>query len=603
MLAGLISITLVVSALVSVATAAPVIDARPNIILISADDMRLDDMWVMDNVRTLIAEQGTTFSRYYAPFPLCCPARASILTGQNAHNHGVLDNAAPLGGYAALDSTNTVATWLNDAGYQTAFAGKYLNQYGAARPVTVPPGWDDFHGIVGGGDYFNTRVFENGVATQYTGPYQTDLFADLSSDAITRSASGAAPFFLWSSFYAPHSGQPVEPDDPSNMQTAAVAPRHRDAFAGRPLPQDPSYNEADVSDKPAHIRNRQLLSTFTQAAMTEAYQQRLEALLALDEAVGKMMVTLEATGERDNTIVAFTSDNGFMLGEHRVHAGKTIPYEPSAHLPLVIRGPGFPVGVTRDQLAADIDLAPTFVDAGNATAGLAVDGTSLLPLAADPTLGAGRNLLVEAGPTAVGEPMFYTGVRTDQWLYVEYDTGETELYDMDRDPYQLRSLHQDPAYNDVRAELAAVLTKLRNCSGPTCRGGSPVPLGPDLFVSAVADPPSTVAQGSGFRVTDTTANNAGTAPSSTTRYYLSVDRVRNSGDRLLTGGRLVPSLAAGASHRGSRSVTVPRNAALGNYYLLACADDRLIVSESTETNNCRSSTLRVTITARPANAI
>ncbi|MDQ3457507.1 MAG: sulfatase-like hydrolase/transferase [Actinomycetota bacterium] len=484
-----IVVVFVVAALLTVVSPDPAVqamaevtvDGRPNIILITSDDQRLSDMWMMDNVRTLIGDAGTTFDNFYAPFPLCCPARASIMTGQNAHNHRVLDNAAPLGGFAALDGSSTVATWLQDAGYRTAFAGKYLNHYGE-KPVKVPPGWADWHGIVGGGDYFDTRVFENGVPRQYTGVYQTDLFGDISSDVITASAAGDAPFFLWSSFYAPHSGTPVEPDDPKpalgyNMNTPAVAPRHRDDFANLAFPQDPSYNEADVSDKPSDVRNRPPLSPLAQAAITENYQQRLEALLALDEAVAKMMSALEATGERDNTIVIFTTDNGFMLGEHRISAGKTVPYEASAQLPFLIRGPGVPVGESREQLAALIDLAPTFVDLAGTQAGLAMDGVSLLPMLANPQFGRNRKLLVEAGPDALGEPMAYSGVHTSQWLYVEYDGGDQELYDMQADPFQLQSLHADPAYDDQQAQLAAVLAVLRYCTGPTCRGAPLPPVG------------------------------------------------------------------------------------------------------------------------------
>ncbi len=450
-----------VTSLGAVAGAAEQVDPRPNIILISADDMRADDIWVMDNLRNLLTEQGTTFANSYSPFPLCCPARASIVTGQYAHNHGVLDNNAPLGGYQALDSSSTLATWLQDAGYLTSLVGKYLNRYGE-KPVSVPPGWEDWHAEVGGGDYFDTRLYENGVGNQYTGQYKTDLHADVASEAITRNAAGDAPFFLWASFYAPHTGDPIEPDDPinvygSNVNTPAVAPRHRDAFADLPLPQDPSFNEADVSDKPAAISNKPLLTETTQQVLTELNQQRLESLLALDEAIAQMMTALTATGELDNTIIVFTSDNGYMLGEHRIHAGKTVPYEASARVPLIIRGPGIPAGQTREQLVATVDLAPTFLDAANAQAGLAVDGLSVLPLAADPANRPQRALVVEAGPDIAGGPWYYRGVRTDRWLYLEYEeTGELELYDMVNDPYQLQSLHSDPAYDAQRAELAAL---------------------------------------------------------------------------------------------------------------------------------------------------
>ncbi len=445
-------------------------DSRPNIILISADDMRADDIWVMDNLRGWLTEQGTTFANSYSPFPFCCPARASIVTGQYAHNHGVLDNAAPLGGYAALDGSSTLATWLQDSGYLTSFVGKYLNNYGSVRPVTVPPGWDDWHANVGGGDYFDTRIFENGTPIQYTGPYQTDLHADIATEAITRSAAGDAPFFLWASFYAPHGGTPVEADDPPGNNTPAVAPRHRDVFKDLPLPRGPNFDEADVSDKPTHVSSRQRLTASVQNNLRETYQQRLESLLALDEAINKMMEALQATGELDNTIIAFTSDNGYMLGEHRLQAGKKVPYEASAQVPLVIRGPGFPVGQTREQLVANIDLAPTFVDAANTQAGLDVDGMSLLPLASDPANRPQRALVVEAGPEIVDGPWFYTGIRTDRWLYVDYEAaGEIEMYDMVNDRFQLQSLHADPAYDEQRMLLAARLDVLRNCAGAACR--------------------------------------------------------------------------------------------------------------------------------------
>lgn len=207
---------------------AAAVDLRPNILLITSDDQRLDDMVVMDNVNAMIAAEGTSFTNYYDSFSLCCPARASIMTGQYAHNHGVIDNAPTLGGFAELDGTSTLSTWMHDAGYWTAFTGKYLNHYGEV-PVSVPPGWDDWHAEVSGGDYFNSRIFENGRASDYPGVYQTDLFGGLSADVVTASAARDKPFFMWASFYAPHSGTPVEPDDPINtlgyaMDTPVVAP-------------------------------------------------------------------------------------------------------------------------------------------------------------------------------------------------------------------------------------------------------------------------------------------------------------------------------------------------------------------------------------------
>ena len=461
--------------LVPVEAVAEQADPRPNIILITADDMRADDIRVMDNLRGLLTEQGTTFTNSYSSFPLCGPSRASLVTGQYAHNHGVLTNTRPLGGYQALDSSSTLATWMDDAGYQTTFIGKYVNGFGNVRPQTTPPGWNDFHASLDDGNYFDTELLEDGNTRSYS-DYQTDVYADITSDLISRDATGEDPFFLWASFYAPHAGDPVEPDDPSvlfgsDVTTPAVAPRHRDAYAGVPPIQGPNYNEADVSDKPSGISSLAPLSEENQQVITELNQQRLESLLALDEAIAQMMAALADTGELDNTVIMFTSDNGLMLGEHRRVSGKIVPYEASARVPLVIRGPGFVAGQARDQLVANIDLAPTFLDVANGKAGLDLDGLSLLPLAADPSSRPPRALVVEAGPDVADGPWFYTGIRTDGWLYLEYEqTGELELYDMANDPYQLQSLHADPAYATQRDELASQLSGLRRCAGVDCHG-------------------------------------------------------------------------------------------------------------------------------------
>ena len=443
-------------------------DRRPNIVVITTDDMRVSDLEAMPHVRALLQEKGTTFVRSYASFPLCCPSRASFLTGQYAHNHGVLDNEPPLGGYPAFDPSSTAATWLDDAGYQTAFVGKFLNAYGTVRPIAVPPGWDDWHASVDGGDYFRSTLYENGTTNLYDGRYLTDLWADIATQVIDRRVPRRAPLFLWASFYAPHVGTPREPDDPT-INTPAVAPRHHDAFAGRSLPRSPSFNEADVSDKPSHVRDRIPLTAELRAQMRESYQQRLESLLALDEGVRRMVRALRRHGELANTVLLFTSDNGWMMGEHRIHAGKTVVYEPSTRVPLLVRGPGFPVA-RRHQLVANIDLAPTFADLADTRPGLTVDGRSLLPLAKRPSAGLGRRIVLEAGPLDGGGPMFYTAVRTPSWLYVEYpDSGERELYDMDRDPHQLVNRAADPAYADVRARLADRLAALRDCAGNGCR--------------------------------------------------------------------------------------------------------------------------------------
>lgn len=443
-------------------------DTRPNIVFITTDDQRLDEMWMLDNVKERLAAKGTTFARSYANFPLCCPARATFQTGQYAHNHGVIDNTAPLGGYAAFDASNTIATWLDDAGYRTAFVGKYLNEYGA-KPLPIPPGWDDWHAIVGGGNYFDTRIMENGTAHQYTGPYQTSLLASIATDIVERDAPRAAPLFLFASFYAPHNGAPVEPDDPT-IGTPAVAPKWSNFYDGVDFVRGAAFNEADVTDKPAYIKALGPITSGIRAQLTEAAQQRAESLKSVDTAVGRIVRALADAGELRNTLIVFTSDNGYMRGEHRIVDGKIVPYEPSTRVPLVIRGPGFPAGVLRRQLTGHIDLAPTMLRAAQTRANLRVDGMALQPLAASAAAGKGRQLLLEAGPQQVGGPWFYRGVRTSGWEYIDYGTEPfVELYDMTKDPDQLRNLAYLPAYAERRAALADLLRRLRSCAGPSCR--------------------------------------------------------------------------------------------------------------------------------------
>jgi len=218
-----------------------------------------------------------------------------------------------------------------------------------------------------------------------------------------------------------------------------------------------------MSDKPAAMRNRPLLTPARLAAIRESYQQRLESLLAVDEAVAQIVNELTRIGKLDNTYIIFTSDNGFFHGEHRVSAGKVLLYEPSIRVPLLIRGPGIPAGRHRSQFVANIDLAPTIVQATGAQPGRVMDGRSLIPFAKDKLLQSGRDILLET-PT-------YAGVRSPNWLYAEHVTGEKELYNLARDRYELNSLQTNPDYDRMEANLAMRLARLRQCKGAVCRRG------------------------------------------------------------------------------------------------------------------------------------
>jgi N-acetylglucosamine-6-sulfatase len=445
---------------------------RPNVIVLMTDDQTVESLRVMRNVDRLLARPGATLTQSIVSFALCCPSRATFLTGQYAHNHRVLSNVAPKGGYSRLDHSTTLPVWLRRGGYYTVHIGKHLNGYGLSRPREVPPGWSEWYGAVDPFTYryWNFTLNENGRLVRYTrrSDYQTDVFARRAVEVISRRAPKRQPFFLYVGFVAPHSGAPRELDDPPSLKTPAPALRHRDRFLFEPLPTPPSFNEADVQDKPFAIRRRRMLQGFQEGAMTEAYQQQLESLLAVDEAVARIVSALRRAGDLQKTMIMFTSDNGLFHGEHRIPSGKVYPYEPALRVPLIVRGPGIPPGQKLSDLVANIDLAPTIADAANVTPLRIVDGRSLLPLLQKGIRPAPRSILIEAPPSEVPRQAF-AAVRTPQHLYASYASGDQELYDLVADPYELASLHRDPAQAALVAELSLRLEQLKTCAGVSCR--------------------------------------------------------------------------------------------------------------------------------------
>ncbi len=447
---------------------------RPNVLVLETDDQTLAEMEVLPNVRRLIGDQGVTFDNNFDSFSLCCPSRATFLTGQYSHNNGVRGNAPPQGGYQALDKSNTLAVWLQRGGYYTVHLGKFLNGYGHSNPTEIPAGWSEWHGAVDPTTYryYNYtlnegRTLHTFCATPQPSCYQTDVYRDKANEIIRRRAA-QGPFFLWVTFLGNHSGAPREPDDPPQPGTPVPAPRHHDALKGTPLPQPPSFNEADVSDKPRAIRQRPLLNARQVAAIQENWQQRRETLMSVDEAIASIVDTLRQAGELDNTFILFTSDNGFFHGEHRVSNGKVLWYEPSIHLPLLLRWTGntsLPRGVHRSQLTMNVDDAETILDAAGVRAGRTVDGVSLLPFWRDRSKEAGRDLLIDNSPG----PGHFDGIRTLHYKYAEYANGDRELYDLRKDPDELQSQQANPAYDALRASLAARLHNLVSCAGAACR--------------------------------------------------------------------------------------------------------------------------------------
>ena len=363
------------------------------------DDQTFESIASMPYIRAL-ADRGTKFTNYHASFPLCCPSRATTLTGQYAHHHGVWRNGGPEGGYTAFEpgAGNSLSVWLQDAGYKTMMVGKFLNGYDVGDGV--PPGWDRWRvwnrSTDGNSRYHDVPlVYEDGTVHQTTG-YSTLTYRKQATQLVDESADGQ-PWFMWLAFNAPHSSMDADPDDLPQRPSPSPAVQDRDAFEGTKAPAfgRALFNEADVSDKPRFLATLPKMSPAMVRAVNESYSQQLETLQSVDRAIGGIEARLAATGQLGNTVIAFTSDNGLYYGEHRIAAGKNSAYTASSRLPLVVAGPGFGSAVVDGSPRLNTDLAPTFLDLASATPGRAMDGVSLRPV------GAGEAAVVVRGPDAV----------------------------------------------------------------------------------------------------------------------------------------------------------------------------------------------------------
>jgi arylsulfatase A-like enzyme len=305
--------------------------ARPNLVLIVADDLdrNLDTIDSMPSVQRL-AQRGLVISDFFVTNALCGPSRATLLRGQYAHSHEVVSNRAPSGGFDRFfrmgHEASTLATWLQGSGYRTMLVGKYVNGYPEGGSLThVPPGWSEFLSPIDDDAYkgFRYRMNENGRIVSYgdrTKDYLTDVLARKAVELVRRTPS---PFFLYLTPYAPH-------------HPAIPAPRHDRLFAGARVPRTPSFNEADVSDKPAP---RSPLSASEIDDVDALYRGRLRSMRAVDEMIEGVVNALEASGRLSDTYIVFTSDNGFHMGQHRLRPQKATPYEEDLRVPFVVKGP------------------------------------------------------------------------------------------------------------------------------------------------------------------------------------------------------------------------------------------------------------------------
>ncbi|MEO8139286.1 MAG: sulfatase-like hydrolase/transferase, partial [Gemmatimonadota bacterium] len=432
----------------SPAVAVTIQNPRPNdIVLILSDDQRYDLMGYMPLTDAALTSETVRFDQAVVTTSLCCPSRSSIMTGRYAHNHGVLTNGLPNGGASKFDPSSTIATWLTQAGYRTALLGKYLNGYDQLSPA-VPPGWADFEAFVLP-EYNNYSLNGNGTLTRYgatPADYSTDVLT-AKAEQFIGSTNPRQGLFLYLTPFAPHAPARPAPGDVGAFN--GVAP-------WRPL----SFDEADVSDKPAWIRALPRLTQAKVAAGDSLRQHQLESLLAVDRMVSGVVAALKQSGRWPHTLLVFSSDNGYSWGEHRWLDAKMCPYQECIRVPLWIRAPG--LRARHDtSLAANIDLAPTFAAWAGISTPANVNGVSLLPLLSDPATPWRSAILVEHLGTPIPGHIDSQGVRTSRYLYNEYINGDRELYDLQLDPLELTNVVNDPAYAATVATLQATLATLK----------------------------------------------------------------------------------------------------------------------------------------------
>jgi N-acetylglucosamine-6-sulfatase len=435
---------------------------EPNVVVILTDDQRWDTLWAMPNIQADLVAPGIDFTNAFVVNALCCPSRATMLTGQYSHTTQVYDNSGTYGGYHSFhEDSSTIATWLHDAGYHTGLIGKYFNGY---NTTYIPPGWDRwvvFKNATNGGAYYHYVLNTDGVGVKYGNlatDYSTDVLAG-EADSFIRDAPPNEPLFLYFTPFAPHI---------PNTPAPAYAHAFNDLLPYRP----PNYNEEDVSDKPAWVQGLAPLSSTQMTGIDRQRKNEYRTLLSVDDAVHTIVTALSDTGRLSDTLIVFMSDNGWALGEHRWN-NKKAAFEESIRIPMVIRyDPEITTPRTDTHLVLNLDIAPTIASVAGVTAP-GVDGTSFQPLFADDQAPWRHDFLIEHHSTpSRGDIPTYCGIRDDGlqpegYTYVAYATGEEELYDLAVDPYELDNVASSP---DYASQLAALRLVAQGMCSPTPPG-------------------------------------------------------------------------------------------------------------------------------------
>ena len=444
----------------NVALAAEVTE-KPNILLILTDDADRSLLPKMPKIEEKMVLKGTTFPNAFTPFATCCPSRATILRGQYPHNTGVISNFGPHGGVGAFEAAgndeDNLATRLDDGGYRTGLFGKYLNEYAGGY---VPPGWDEWHGWAG--SYASGKIYENGRLNAYdhSRHHESDILGS-KAESFVRNAKEGPPWFAYVAFNSPHIPTYTEP-------------KYSDNYRDQGSPKSPAFDEADVSDKPEWVRQLPRISDQDRETYKRRYRNRLRAMRSVDDAIAGLLRSLRETGQLDDTYVVLWNDNGYHMGQHRIPEGKRTVYEEDVRYPMVVRGPGVGHGAKDERLVSGADLMPTFLELADVPTPEYVDGRSLAPLLSGSDPSWRDSLLLEGYDDGFENkdyvPPDFKAIRTSEGrTYVEYETGERELYDLRTDPHQLRSLHDEPERAVEEAALSARLQALKDCSGKGCR--------------------------------------------------------------------------------------------------------------------------------------
>jgi len=490
--------------------------ARPNVILIQVDDMARSQMrakirergrWqpAMPNLLRRVARRGVELDRYYASHPLCGPSRASLLSGRATHNHGMRINAAPYGYPVWREGASygeNLAVWLDRTGYRPAHVGKYMNGYGADLAEEVPPGWDRWVTPIreAGGGYYGVSLNVDGRVTPpigewkqrdrpgcrtvfYTQPgaclHSTDVYTGFALKELGRAAAERRPFFMQLDYNAPH--------DDGRLGPGPGPPARLKRLVGRVKPPARPPDAPIPAAAPWFIRRQEPLTGAMRAEIRARHANEVVALRAVDEGIGRILGKLARRGLARRTFVLFVSDNGMFHGEHRIAYGKYLPQEPSARQPLLARGPGIPPGRRSRSSGSNLDLAATVMAMAGARPGRPTDGRSLLGDLRHPRRVSRGPVLLEGfngREPALPEPFLdgagrqepnqalvlqYTGLVAGRWKYVRYAYGDQELYDLERDPGELRNLAWRRDMAPIAAWGRAQAERLAGCSGGACR--------------------------------------------------------------------------------------------------------------------------------------